>query len=122
MKVAIYWVTGDWKLIRRIRGKYTTKYNPNSQMGKSLTAMATNSLLPTPTAADFKGSVSPEKLKRKDGKMRTDDLKNIPAVIGEHCRQRDGATSQLSPLFVAEMMGFPSDWTVLPFQRGEPNR
>ena len=22
MKVAIYWVTGDWKLIRRIRGKY----------------------------------------------------------------------------------------------------
>lgn len=22
MKVAIYWVTRDWKLIRRIRGKY----------------------------------------------------------------------------------------------------
>lgn len=22
MKIAIYWVTNDWKLIRRIRGKY----------------------------------------------------------------------------------------------------
>jgi hypothetical protein len=27
--------------------------------------------------------------------------------------------SQLNPLFVAEMMGFPTDWTVLPFQNGE---
>ena len=102
--------------------KYTKKYNPDSQMGKSLTAMAMNGFLPTPTAMDFKGTVSTEKLNRKDGKMRTDNLKNIPAVIGTHCRQRDGVTSQLSPLFVAEMMGFPSDWTVLPFQSGEPNR
>lgn len=96
--------------------KYTTKYNPNSQMGKSLTAMAMNSLLPTPT--DFKGSVSPEKLKRKDGKMITDDLKNIPVMIGQHCQQTDGATSQLNPLFVQEMMGFPYLWTELPFQSG----
>jgi hypothetical protein len=30
-----------------------------------------------------------------------------------------GKTSQLNPLFVAEMMGFPTDWTILPFQNGE---
>jgi hypothetical protein len=30
-----------------------------------------------------------------------------------------GKTSQLNPLFVAEMMGFPTDWTILPFQSGE---
>lgn len=30
-----------------------------------------------------------------------------------------GGTSQLNPLFVAEMMGFPPDWTVLPFQSGD---
>ena len=101
--------------------KYTKKYNPNSQMGKSLTAMAMNGFLPTPTAMDFKGTVSTEKLNRKDGKMRTDDLKNIPAVIGTHCRQRDGATSQLNPLFVTEMMGFPLDWLVSPFQSGDKN-
>lgn len=33
--------------------------------------------------------------------------------------QRHGKTSQLNPLFVAEMMGFPVDWTVLPFLNGE---
>lgn len=30
-----------------------------------------------------------------------------------------GTTSQLNPLFVAEMMGFPPDWTVSPFLNGE---
>lgn len=76
-------------------------------------------MLPTPTAMNYKGSVSPEKLKRKDGKMRTDDLKNIPVIIGQHCQQTDGATSQLNPLFVQEMMGFPYLWTELPFQNGD---
>ena len=78
-------------------------------------------MLPTPTAMSYKGSVSFEKLKRKDGKMRTDDLKNIPVMIGQHCQQTDGATSQLNPLFVQEMMGFPYLWTELPFQSGGRN-
>jgi len=30
-----------------------------------------------------------------------------------------GGTSHLNPQFVAEMMGFPTDWTILPFQSGE---
>lgn len=72
-----------------------------------LNDMAAGGLLPAPTAMNFKGSVSPEKLKRKDGKMRTDDLKNIPVMIGQHSQQTDGATSQLNPLFVQEMMAFP---------------
>ena len=29
--------------------------------------------------------------------------------------------AQLSPLFVEEMMGFPKNWTALPFQSGEEN-
>jgi hypothetical protein len=34
-----------------------------------------------------------------------------------------GKTSQLSPLFVAEMMGFPSNWTLSPFldESAEPS-
>ena len=32
-----------------------------------------------------------------------------------------GKTSQLSPLFVEEMMGFPKGWTVSPFQSGDEN-
>lgn len=94
--------------------KYSKKYNPNSQMGTALTAMAVNGMLPTPAARDYQPSVSPQALKRKNGKMRTDALCNLPVMLGEHHSQNGGKTSQLNPLFVAEMMGFPPDWTVLP--------
>jgi hypothetical protein len=33
-----------------------------------------------------------------------------------------GKTSQLNPLFVLEMMGFPPNWTELPFLNGETNQ
>jgi hypothetical protein len=33
-----------------------------------------------------------------------------------------GTTSQLFPQFVLEMMGFPTDWTELPFLNGEQNQ
>jgi len=33
-----------------------------------------------------------------------------------------GKNSQLNPRFVAEMMGFPPDWTTLPFQNGGSNQ
>ena len=36
-------------------------------------------------------------------------------------RELTGKTSQLSPLFVEEMMGFPENWTASPFQSGEEN-
>ena len=39
--------------------------------------------------------------------MRTDALCNLPVMLGEHHSQNGGKTSQLNPLFVAEMMGFP---------------
>lgn len=48
--------------------KYSKKYNPNSQMGTALTAMAVNGMLPTPAARDYQPSVSPQALKRKMGK------------------------------------------------------
>lgn len=102
--------------------KYSKKYNPNSQMGTALTAMAVNGMLPTPAARDYQPSVSPQALKRKNGKMRTDALCNLPVMLGEHHSQNGGKTSLLNPLFVAEMMGFPPDWTVLPFQSGGRNR
>ncbi len=34
-------------------GQIYEKYNPGSQMGKGLTAMAVNGMLPTPTASDI---------------------------------------------------------------------
>ena len=47
----------------------------------------------------------------------------LPTVIGVYKKNTDGGTSQLSPLFTEEMMGFPFLWTALPFLRtnGEQN-
>lgn len=68
-------------------------------------------LLPTPTASDMNAGTPKD---RKDGKNRMGELKHFVS------HQR-GQTSQLNPLFVAEMMGFPVDWTVSPFQSGGRN-
>lgn len=61
--------------------KYTKTFNPNSQMGKGLTAFACSEMLPTPAVR----------------------------------KKTSGKTSQLNPLYVEEMMGFPLMWTTLPF-------
>ena len=67
-----------------------------------------NGLLMTPNARDWKGA---QGRAYKEGKM------DLPMQV---CRQTDGRISQLNPLFVQDMMGFPSDWLVSPFQGGEP--
>lgn len=43
-----------------------------------------------------------------------------PVVI--ICGANHSKTSQLNPLFVEEMMGFPEGWTLSPFLNGETNR
>jgi hypothetical protein len=68
-------------------------------------------LLPTPTASDKNTGTTKD---RKDGTSRMSDLKHNIA-------HQYGKNSQLNPLFVAEMMGFPVDWTVSPFQNGGRN-
>ena len=68
-------------------------------------------LLPTPTASDKNTGTTKE---RKDGASRMSDLKHNIA-------HQYGRNSQLNPRFVAEMMGFPVDWTVLPFLNGGKN-
>lgn len=67
-------------------------------------------LLPTPTTRDYKGSASLESIM---GRQRNHLTNNLPDVFAKH-----GKTSQLSPRFVAEMMGFPVIWTELPFLVG----
>ena len=68
-------------------------------------------LLPTPAAQNCKGANSIEALTAR-GRLKTkaDNLADQFAVSGR--------SSQLNPLFVAEMMGFPVNWTVLPFLPG----
>ena len=42
--------------------------------------------------------------------------------LTKRARQQTGKTSQLNPRFVLEMMGFPPNWTELPFQNGETSQ
>ena len=130
--------------------KYTTIYNPDSQMGKGLTAMALSNLLPTPTVMEDRRKPNGDTARQKKlmsnlnpfsiqellstpraNKVNGLDLNNealanrdkgnleeAVAKIVTSCPPTDGATSQLNPLFVEEMMGFPLDWLVSPFQDG----
>ena len=100
--------------------KFTKTINPNSQMGQGLTALAVNGLLPTPTAMEIKHSNRVKGLKekgakgmysRKNGALRPNGLTDFL----DFNNQVGGGTSQLNPLFVEEMMGFPLMWTALPF-------
>ena len=71
-------------------------------------------MLPTPTASCRHNGCCKE---RKDGTSRKSELNHcIAAQIGK--------SSQLNPLFVEEMMGFPLMWTTLPFlsQDGDRNQ
>lgn len=65
-------------------------------------------LLPTPTANDGKNTTLPESQKERI---------SLVAEVMKH--KTNGQTSQLNPLFIQEMMGFPYLWTELPFQSGE---
>ena len=64
-------------------------------------------MIPTPTARDWKGAASLESLEKRG---RIPEKNSLPDFFA-----RTGKSFQLNPLFVAEMMGFPPSWTVLPF-------
>lgn len=70
-------------------------------------------MVPTPTARDWKGAASLESLEKRG---RIPEKNSLPDFFA-----RTGKSFQLNPLFVAEMMGFPPNWTVLPFLSEEKN-
>jgi hypothetical protein len=86
---------------------------PSQAHRDSVPGMVVRMLL-TPNAMDWNTARSPEALqaaKEQHGSALQDTL-----------RQRAGQGSQLNPRFVAEMMGFPVNWTELPFQSGATNQ
>jgi hypothetical protein len=67
--------------------------------------MASMGMLPNPRSSDERMHWRTENWKGSD--------------LGSEINYILGTRSHLNPLFVAEMMGFPTDWTILPFQNGE---
>lgn len=119
---------------------------PGSQQ-KGLPEIIREMLLPTPTATEIRHRQRVERWKRQgrtsmheteDGEKNPNGLTDfldfhglLPTLEhigrkGENPRQgglpdffaQTGRSFQLNPLFVAEMMGFPTSWTVLPFLPG----
>ena len=84
-----------------------SRNNGENRPNSILDYMNFHQMLPTPTADD-----NPEK---NTGKRNQDGLQ-------KRAFQTTGKTSQLNPRFVAEMMGFPPNWTELPFLSGETNQ
>jgi hypothetical protein len=78
-----------------------------------LDQMALRGLLPTPRTS---GEESYETRCKRQGHNKA------MSYLDANIQYQIGTTSQLSPQFVLEMMGFPTDWTVLPFQNGETNQ
>lgn len=66
-----------------------------------------NGMMPTPSARDWKGCTNPG-VKKVNGNVYGETLPDTVKKV-------TGSTSQLNPLFVEEMMGFPFLWTALPF-------
>ena len=121
------------------------KHTSDGKSGQvGLEILATKGMLPTPSARDWKGPTNPGIVKPGSGYRygntfpdsirgmwptpKANDFRSgMPNRVGtEHTQQLNdtvssptGTTSQLNPRFVAEMMGFPVDWTVLPFLNGE---
>ena len=92
------------------------KVNQNGTDGSvGLARLGKLGMLPTPTAQIIKHSHKKEYWDKRIENGRQQDLSMI--VHGHN-----GLTSQLNPLFVEEMMGFPENWTLLPFLNGETNQ
>ena len=72
-------------------------------------------MLPTPTSGLEKHSDKESYWKNRKEKGRQEDLQMVVHEIA-------GYNSQLNPLFVGEMMGFPPNWLELPFQNTETNQ
>jgi hypothetical protein len=96
----------------------STQVKEGSMHSMTLSMAMKKGMLPTPATRDYKGGNSMEHLTRKDKSEGNSHQDQLPNYI----KLALGTTSQLNPLFVGEMMGFPLDWTVLPFQNGEKNQ
>jgi len=90
------------------------KINQNGTDG-SLGLARLVTMLNTPTASDKNGGVTRPTEKLQYGTSLVNQIHGLTNATA-------GKTSQLNPQFVMEMMGFPTDWTLLPFLNGETSQ
>jgi len=100
----------DGRMKRKVEEGYSLNLND----------LAASRLLPTPRAAEYKGT-GPKGSKSNDHRANRDYLDGV--IVEEF--GTTGQTSQLSGRFVLEMMGFPPDWVesaYLALENESPNQ
>ena len=94
-------------------GRMNRSLSKGASERPTLAFAARMGMLPTPTASDATNvSLPPSQSKRRG---------SVSQMAMQSDEYRAGAGFRLNPRFVAEMMGFPVDWTALPFQVGAGN-
>ena len=101
---------------RELTNGKSVSFKTGVRYGISLPQMANNQMLPTPTASDKNGGRRGNAPRENHNPM-TNSLKDAVNYM-----EQTSKCSQLNPLFVEEMMGFPKNWTTSPFQNGGKNR
>jgi hypothetical protein len=86
----------------------SSQVKEGSMHSMTLTRMMDKGMLPTPRTSD-------KNMHWKTENWKGDDL-------GSHINEIYGTRFHLNPRFVAEMMGFPPNWTELPFLNGDKNQ
>jgi DNA (cytosine-5)-methyltransferase 1 len=81
----------------------------NGPSGNELGRAVNQSLYPTPSATDYKGSVTGEKLEER--KQMTRGVRLPEQVMRTETEVENGG--QLNPTWVEWLMGFPLGWTDL---------
>ncbi len=103
----------DSEEIRQFRKDTIEGFRRGLKPSMTLTHYMVAGFLPTPTASDSKGSY------RENSSAFLKRLEHSRGVsLSEELQRLTGGHFRLNPRFVLEMMGFPPDWTALPFQTG----
>jgi hypothetical protein len=104
---------GNLEKIDQRRARAKAKGINGNGFGVTLTELANRGMLPTPTARDLRSGFSQGSKAFEKRKLQSRGVN-----LHEHIQREIGQNFQLNPRFVMEMMGFPPDWTELPFLNG----
>ena len=96
-------------------GRINKSLSPGAKARPTLALSAKKGLLPTPCASEATKFTKKFNSKSQMGQSLTALACNGMVPTQSTRKKTSGKTSQLNPLYVEEMMGFPLMWTTLPF-------
>lgn len=96
-------------------GRINKSLSPGAKARPTLALAAKKGLLPTPCASEATKFTKKFNSKSQMGQSLTALACNGMLPTQSTRKKTIGKTSQLNPLYVEEMMGFPLMWTALPF-------